>query len=74
MAVASNWRKDMNLILVNRLGRNTIVMLTDHLDMTIDVDWDVKPQFNKPTKPEMLFFFSLVFFYVFFFFFFFFQI
>ena len=39
----------MHLVLVNGLGslpRNSVVRLTDRLDMTIVVDWDVKPQ-NK---------------------------
>ena len=30
-----------------------MVRLTDHLDMTIVVDWAVKPQ-NKQTKPSIL--------------------
>ena len=25
-----------------------MVRITDHLDMTIVVDWDVKPQINQP--------------------------
>ena len=39
----------MRLILVNRIGslhRNSVDRLTDRLDMTIIVDWDVKPQIN----------------------------
>ena len=42
----------IHLVLVNRLGRlpkNNVVRLTDRLDMTIVVDWDVKPQL-KQTK------------------------
>ena len=42
----------MHLVLVNRLGslpRNSVVRLTDRLNMTIVVDWDVKPQI-KQTK------------------------
>ena len=42
----------MHLELVNRLGslpRNSVVRLTDLLNMTIVVDWDVKPQI-KQTK------------------------
>ena len=42
-AVASYWRKDVHLVLVNRLGslsRNSVVRLTDRLYMTIVVDWD----------------------------------
>ena len=34
----------------NRLGslpRNSVVRLTDRLDMTIVVDWDVKPQIKQ---------------------------
>ena len=38
---------DVHLILVYRVGR--VVRLTDCLDMTIVVDWDIKPQI-KPTK------------------------
>ena len=37
----------MHLVLVNRLGsfpRNSVDRLSDRLDMTIVVDWDVKPQ------------------------------
>ena len=36
--------------MVNRLGslpRNSAVRLTDHLDMTIVVDWDIKPQIKQ---------------------------
>ena len=32
------------------LPRNSVVRLTDRLDMTIIVDWDVKPQINRPTN------------------------
>ena len=42
----------MHLALVNCLGslpRNSVVKLTDRLDMTIVVDWDIKPQI-KQTK------------------------
>ena len=31
-----------------------MVRLTDHLDMTIDVDWDVKPQHNNNRKPMII--------------------
>ena len=38
-------------MLVNRLGlslpRKSVVRLTDRLDITIAVDWDVKPQNNS---------------------------
>ena len=43
-------RKDVHLVLVNRLGslpRNIVVRLTDRLDMTMVVDWDVKPQIKQ---------------------------
>ena len=43
-AVVSYWRNDVHLVLVNRLGslpRNSVVRLTDHLDMAIVVDLDV---------------------------------
>ena len=46
-AVVSYWRKDVHLVLVNRLGsltRISVVTLTDRLDMTLVVVWDVKPQ------------------------------
>ena len=47
-AVVSYWWKDVHYVLVNRLdlslSRKSVVRLTDHLDMTIFVDWDVKPQ------------------------------
>ena len=49
-AVVSYWRKDVHLVLVNRLGspsRNSVVGLNDYLDMTVVVDWDVKPQIKK---------------------------
>ena len=42
----------MHKVLVNRLGislpRKNVVRLTDHLDMTIGYDRDIKPQ-NKQT-------------------------
>ena len=42
---------DVLWVLVDHLGlslpRKSVVRLTDRLDMTIDVDWDVKPQHNK---------------------------
>ena len=47
-AVVNNWRKEVHLVLVNHLGslpRTIVVRLTDRLDMTRVVDWDVKPQF-----------------------------
>ena len=47
-AVISFWRKDVHLVLVNRLcfslPRKSMVWLTDYLNMTIVVDWDVKQQ------------------------------
>ena len=49
-AVDCYWRKDMYLVLVHRwvsLPRNSVVSLTDLLDMTIIVDWDVKPQIKQ---------------------------
>ena len=45
-AVVSYWRKDVLFVLVNHLGslpRNSVVRLTDRLDMIIVVDWDVNP-------------------------------
>ena len=43
------------IVLVNRIGslpRSSVVMLPDHLDMTIVVNWDIKPQIvqNKNTS------------------------
>ena len=49
-AVVSYWRKDVHLVLVNCLGnlpRNSVVRLTDRLDMTIVVHWDVKPHIKQ---------------------------
>ena len=49
-AVVNYWQNDVCLVLVNRLKnmpRNSVVRLTDRLNMTIVVDWDVKPQTNK---------------------------
>ena len=46
-------RKDVHLVLFNRLGslpRNSVVGLTDSLDMTIVVGWDVKPQIKQTHK------------------------
>ena len=54
-AVVSYWSKDVHKVLVNRLclrmPRKGVDSLTDHLDMIIVVDWDVKPHSNKQTKP-----------------------
>ena len=50
--VVSYWQKNVHLVLVKHLGslpRNSVVRLTDRLNMTIVVDWDVKPQI-KQTK------------------------
>ena len=49
-SVVSYWRKDVHLVLVNRLGslpRNSVVRLTDRLDMTIVDDWNVNPQIKQ---------------------------
>ena len=51
----------MHLVLVNLSGslyRNSVVRLTDRLDMTIVVAWDVKSQI-KPNKHTELLFLSL---------------
>ena len=43
----------MHLVLVKRLGSlpmNSVVRLTDRLDMTIVVDWDVKPQIKQRNR------------------------
>ena len=52
-AVVNYWPKDVHLVLVNRLGslpRNSVVRLTDRLNMTVVVDWDVKPQIKQNTN------------------------
>ena len=49
-ALVNYWRNDVHLVLVNRLGRlprNSVVRFTDRRDMTIVVDWDVKPQIKQ---------------------------
>ena len=52
-AVVRYWRKYVHQVLVNRLGlclpRTSVVRITDRLDMTLVVDWDVKQQ-NKQTN------------------------
>ena len=48
--VVSYWQKDVYLVLVNYIGsqpKNSVVRLTDRLDMTIVVDWDVKSQIKQ---------------------------
>ena len=63
-AVVRYWRKDEHLVLVNCLGslpRNSVVRLIDHLDMTVIVDWDVKPKIKltniskRPTKTILIY-------------------
>ena len=49
------WRKDMHL---GSLPRSSAVRLTDLLDMTIVVDWDVKPQ-NKTKINKLLTFLEM---------------
>ena len=39
------WRKDVHLV----MPRSSVVRLTDRLDITIDVDWDVNPQIKQNT-------------------------
>ena len=50
-AAVSYWLKDVHLVvLVNRLGslpRNSVVRLINRHDMTIVVDWDIKPQIKQ---------------------------
>ena len=49
-AVASDWQKNVHLALVTHLGslpRNSVVRLTDRLNMTTVVDWDMKPQIKQ---------------------------
>ena len=50
-------QKHVHKVLVNRLVNlacpgKSVVTWTDHLDMTIAVDWDVKPQPNKQSLPK----------------------
>ena len=48
-----HWRKDVHLMLVNRLGRlprNSVVRLSDRHDMSIVVEWDVKPYIKQTNK------------------------
>ena len=45
--------KVVHLVLVNRVGslpRNSVIKLSDRLDMTIVVDWDVKLQIKQTNK------------------------
>ena len=52
-AVVSYRRKDVHLVLVNRfrsLPRNSVVKLSDPFNMTIVVDWDVKPKIKQTNK------------------------
>ena len=45
--IVRHCQKDVYLLLVNRVGslsRNSVVRLTDRIDMTVVVDWNVKPQ------------------------------
>ena len=56
-AVVSYWRKYVHEVLVNRLGglslpRKSVVRLTDHPDMTLDVYWDVKQQYNSNLQDD----------------------
>ena len=57
----SYWRMDVHLVLVNRLGslpRNSVIRLTGRLDMTIVVDWDVKPQIKQMSQLMRLWYLS----------------
>ena len=40
-------RSDRSYGLTESLPRKSVVKLTDCLHMTMDVDWDVKPQHNN---------------------------
>ena len=62
-AVVNYWRNDVHLVLVSRLERlprNSVVSLTDSLDMSIVVDWDVKPQIKQNKKFKLLMFFEMI--------------
>ena len=47
-------RKDVHQVLVNCLG---LSLLTDRLDLTIVVDWDVRQHSNKQKKKKLELFF-----------------
>ena len=56
-AIVSYWRKDVHLVLVNHLGslpRNSLIRLTDRLDMAIVVDWNVKPRTKQKQGRAMV--------------------
>ena len=55
--MVSYWRKGVHLVPVNRLGslpRNSVVRLTNRLDMTIVVDWGVKPQIKQKIEIDKI--------------------
>ena len=61
--VVSYWRKHVHLVLVNRLGslpRNSVVRLTERLDMSTVVDWDVKPQIKQTNNVFLNFFWVML--------------
>ena len=50
--VVASYRKDVDFVLVNRLGslhRNSVDRLTDRLNITMVVDWAIKPQHKNNT-------------------------
>ena len=53
--VVSYWQKYVQEVLINRLGglslpRKSVVRITDHPDMTLDVTVDVKQQHNNISR------------------------
>ena len=58
-AVVSYRRNYVHLVLVKRLGslpRTSVVRITGRLNITIVVDWDVKPQINRNQRNTASFF------------------
>ena len=50
--IVASYRKDVDFVLVNRLGslhRNSVDRLTDRLNITLVVGWAVKPQHKNDT-------------------------
>ena len=62
-AVFSYRRKSVHLVLVNHSGslpRNSVVRLTDCLDITAVADWDIKPQIKHCITFFPIFFYILL--------------
>ena len=48
------WRKDVHLVRLESMPKNSVVGITDHLNMTIVVDWDVKPTTNQTKQKNKI--------------------